>query len=234
MPSRVITRSRSQWLQRRPRLYRGAVRAGDAVREDAFGSLQADAVTCVPPFGERNWGYEDLASDIRWLYGLPSRGEPELPWVQHGLYHLKPGRHMAVVMPPAAADRRSGRRIRAQLLRTGTLRAVVSLPAGIAPGALASPHLWVLRRPSPGDPIPRHVLMLDLSDMPEVQLRDAVLERWRTFTASSDMELEGAVPVNRPLGRRGRSDARPPNWCSSIQRGRELLDPPRRSDRFGQ
>ncbi|MET9244938.1 N-6 DNA methylase [Nonomuraea sp. NPDC003709] len=175
--------------------YQGAVCAGDAVREDAFSSLQADAVTCVPPFGERNWGYEELTSDVRWLYGLPPRGEPELPWVQHGLYHLKPGRHMAVVMPPAAADRRSGRRIRAQLLRTGTLRAVVSLPAGAVPGALASPHLWVLRRPSTGDPIPTRVLMLDLSDLPEDQLRDVVVERWRAFTASSDTEQEDTVAV---------------------------------------
>ncbi|MEU7746717.1 N-6 DNA methylase [Nonomuraea sp. NPDC049158] len=175
--------------------HRGAVRSGDAIRDDKFGAIQADAVACIPPFGERNWGYEKLSSDVRWLYGLPPRGEPELPWVQHGLYHLKPGRHMTVVMPPSASDRRSGRRIRAQLLRTGTLRAVVALPPGTAPGSLASPHLWILRRPSPGDPIPSHVLMLDLSDLPEDQVRDVALERWRTFSQSPGEGSECVVPV---------------------------------------
>lgn len=175
--------------------YRGSVRTGDAVREDAFGSLQADAVTCVPPFGERNWGYDELSSDVRWLYGLPPRGEPELPWVQHGLYHLKPGRHMTVIMPPAAADRRSGRRIRAQLLRTGTLRAVIALPAGAVPGALASPHLWVLRRPTPGDSMPTHVLMLDLSELSEDQLSDAVLDRWQRFSESPPSITDDVVAV---------------------------------------
>ncbi|MFE0153218.1 N-6 DNA methylase [Nonomuraea sp. NPDC059007] len=175
--------------------HRGHIKAGDAVRHDAFASLQADAVACIPPFGERNWGYDELTSDVRWLYGLPPRGEPELPWVQHGLYHLKPGRHMAVVMPPTAANRRSGRRIRAQLLRTGTLRAVIALPVGTAPGALSAPHLWVLRRPSPGDPVASHVLMLDLADVSEDQLTGIVLERWHAFAMATDTNVEGAVAV---------------------------------------
>ena len=108
--------------------YDAVVHAGDSLRGDAFGRLEADAVLCVPPFGERSWGYEELSGDVRWTYGLPPRGEPELPWVQHCLYHVRPGGKVVILMPAAAADRRSGRRIRAQLLRTGALRAVVALP----------------------------------------------------------------------------------------------------------
>ncbi|MFF0308128.1 N-6 DNA methylase [Streptosporangium sp. NPDC004379] len=158
------------------------VRVGDALRDDRFPSLQADAVVCGPPFAERAWGYEELSGDVRWQYGLPPRGEPELPWVQHALFHLKPGGHAVVLMPSAAADRRSGRRIRAQLLRAGALRAVVALPAGAAPNALGSPHLWILRRPEPGDPIPSHVLMIDAADLPWPRVRETVLDGWRSFT----------------------------------------------------
>ncbi|MER5418213.1 N-6 DNA methylase [Streptosporangium roseum] len=171
--------------------HQATVRAGDPLRDDRFASLQADAVVCSPPFADRSWGYEELAGDIRWQYGLPPRGEPELPWVQHGLFHVRPGGHVVVLMPSAAADRRSGRRIRAQLLRAGALRAVVALPAGAAPNALGSPHLWILRRPEAGDPIPSHILMVDASEMPWAQMRETVLERWRSYPADS----EGAVPL---------------------------------------
>ncbi|MFE3451599.1 N-6 DNA methylase [Nonomuraea sp. NPDC059194] len=167
--------------------HEAVIRVGDSLRADAFGSLQADAVLCNPPFGERSWGYEELAGDMRWQYGLPPRGEPELPWVQHGLFHLKPGGHMVVLMPSAAADRRSGRRIRAQLLRTGTLRAVVALPTGTAPQALGTPHLWILRKPMPDDPIPTHVLMAEAAE----RIKETVLALWRGFSPES----EGAVPL---------------------------------------
>ncbi|MEV0230906.1 N-6 DNA methylase [Nonomuraea sp. NPDC050786] len=168
------------------------IQTGDALRDDRFGSAQADAVVCIPPFGERSWGYEELASDVRWQYGLPPRGEPELPWVQHGLFHLRPGGYMAVLMPQAAADRRSGRRIRGQLIRTGAIRSVITLPAGTAPGSLAAPHLWILRRPEPGDPTPTHVLMVDASHVPLVELPAMILERWDAFQRES---VAGAVPL---------------------------------------
>ncbi|WP_084961008.1 N-6 DNA methylase [Thermoactinospora rubra] len=130
----------------------GRVAAGDSLRRDAFDGEQADAVVCDPPFGERAWGYEELVGDTRWEYGVPPRGEPELAWVQHCLTHVKPGGTVVVLMPPAAASRKAGRRIRANLLRAGALRAVVSLGAG---------DLWLLRRPRPGDRPPGEVLLME-------------------------------------------------------------------------
>ncbi|MEV5326068.1 N-6 DNA methylase [Nonomuraea sp. N2-4H] len=125
---------------------------GDSMRRDGFAGERADAVVCDPPFGERAWGYEELTGDPRWEYGLPPRGEPELAWVQHCLTHVKPGGLVAILMPPAAASRKAGRRIRANLLRAGALRAVVALPGS---------DLWLLRRPAAGERPPSEVLILD-------------------------------------------------------------------------
>ncbi|MFC4062235.1 N-6 DNA methylase [Planomonospora corallina] len=169
------------------------VRQGDALTGDAFPCLQADAVLCSPPFSERGWGYEELAGDPRWQYGLPPRGESELAWVQHCLAHARPGGQVVVLMPPAAANRRSGRRIRSQLIRTGALRAVVALPPGSAPQSAMPPHLWLLRRPDLGDRIPSHVLMVDATDS-----REAVLPAWHAFREDPGREAAGggrAVPV---------------------------------------
>ncbi|MFJ4640848.1 N-6 DNA methylase [Streptomyces hygroscopicus] len=137
------------------------VAGGDSLRADAFPGLAVDAVVCHPPFNERNWGHDELAYDPRWEYGFPARTESELAWVQHALAHVRDGGTAVLLMPPAAASRRSGRRIRADLLRRGALRAVVALPAGAAPPYGIPLHLWVLRRPGAGHPAAPHVLLID-------------------------------------------------------------------------
>ncbi|MEU4571582.1 N-6 DNA methylase [Nonomuraea sp. NPDC023979] len=143
--------------------------AGDAMRHDGFPGDRADAVLCDPPFNERAWGYEELVGDPRWEYGLPPRGEPELAWVQHCLTHVRPGGLVAILMPPAAASRKAGRRIRANLLRAGALRAVIALPGA---------DLWLLRRPAAGERPPSDVLILDASaDMSVVE------PAWRAYLA---------------------------------------------------
>ncbi|MFI6320038.1 N-6 DNA methylase [Nonomuraea sp. NPDC050556] len=135
------------------------IAAGDSMRHDGFADERADAVVCDPPFNERAWGFEELTGDPRWEYGLPPRGEPELAWVQHCLTHVKPGGLVAILMPAAAASRRSGRRIRANLLRNGALRAVITLQGS---------DLWLLRRPRTGDRHPSEVLIME-ADVKDVE-----------------------------------------------------------------
>jgi type I restriction-modification system DNA methylase subunit len=137
----------------------GEIRAGDSLRHDAFPELTVDAVVAHPPFGLTNWGQEDLGADHRWEFGVPPRTEPELAWVQHAYAHLKPGGRAVLLMPPSAAGRRAGRRIRADLLRRGALRAVVALPLRLTPSYAVNLQLWVLQRPT-RTPEP-HVLLAD-------------------------------------------------------------------------
>ncbi|MFE0811098.1 N-6 DNA methylase [Streptomyces sp. NPDC058794] len=161
--------------------------AGDTLRADAFPGLRADAVLCHPPFNERNWGHDELAYDARWEYGFPARTESELAWVQHALARLRDEGTAVLLMPPAAASRRSGRRIRADLLRRGALRAVIALPAGAAPPYSIPLHLWVLRRPGKAPARPE-VLLADVGQYtgegrgPDWRaVRGAALDTWREF-----------------------------------------------------
>ncbi|WP_327191025.1 N-6 DNA methylase [Streptomyces xinghaiensis] len=137
------------------------VRAGDSLRADAFPGLTADAVLCNPPYGDRDWGHDELAYDPRWAYGVPPRAEPELAWVQHALAHLAPGGHAALLLPPAVAGRASGRRVRAELVRSGALRAVIALPPGASVPLHIGLQIWVLQRPEPGGPERKSVLFVD-------------------------------------------------------------------------
>ncbi|MEU1595128.1 N-6 DNA methylase [Streptomyces sp. NPDC005708] len=138
-----------------------AVRAGDTLRADAFPDLIADAVLCNPPYADRDWGHDELAYDPRWAYGVPPRAESELAWVQHALSHLAPGAFAVMLMPPATASRASGRRVRAELLRSGALRAVAALPPGAATPLHIGLHLWILQRPQPDGGDRQTVLFID-------------------------------------------------------------------------
>ncbi|WP_327697016.1 N-6 DNA methylase [Streptomyces sp. NBC_00459] len=181
--------------------------AGDTLRADAYPGLRADVVLCHPPFNERNWGHDELAYDARWEYGFPARNESELAWVQHALARLRDGGTAVLLMPPAAASRRSGRRIRADLLRRGALRAVIALPVGAAPPYNIPLHLWVLRRPDKA-PAQPEVLLADTGTVAEHSgrggldweaVRTAVLGAWRPFeragTAVEQPGVARSVPV---------------------------------------
>ncbi|MCX4388826.1 SAM-dependent methyltransferase [Micromonospora peucetia] len=177
------------------------VQVGDSMRDDAFPTLVADAVLCTPPYGHREWGHEDLAYDPRWMFGLPPKGESELAWLQHCLAHLTPGGRAVLLMPPGAAFRPSGRRIRAEMVRSGALRAVVALPVGMAQPLHIGLQLWLLERPHPQATLPSTVLLVDTAgaeatgtddtpgrrstlDWPAV--RSAALDAWHAFDRHPD------------------------------------------------
>ncbi|WP_422733370.1 N-6 DNA methylase [Micromonospora sp. WMMD558] len=179
----------------------GDVRPGDSLRADAFPGHTFDAVVCHPPFGVTTWGHEELSYDPRWEYGgVPPRTEPELAWAQHCLAHLNAGGHAVLLMPPTAAGRRTGRRIRAELLRRGALRAVIALPSGVAAPHGVPLHLWVLRRPAPDAPPPARTLLVDAADGDLAELAPRILATWEAFTAAPEVDVEEAgfaraVPV---------------------------------------
>lgn len=131
------------------------IRQGDSLRDDQFGTPPgnhdgAAFVLCDPPTGVKEWGHDELGYDPRWEFGLPPRSEPELAWLQHCYSHVRPGGTALVVMPAAAASRRSGRRVRAEMLRRGALQELVALPPGLASSHALGVHLWILTRPSAG------------------------------------------------------------------------------------
>ena len=161
------------------------VAAGDALREDAFAGHEFAAVVSAPSVGDRGWPHDALAGDARFAHGLPPRTEPELAWVQHGLARVRPGGRVVLRLPAAVAARRPGRRIRANLLRAGLLRAVLTVEDRPRSGA----DVWVLRRPLPGEPVPSAVLLGRSAP-------DAAAELWERFEAGRGAGTGArAVPV---------------------------------------
>lgn len=173
------------------------VAAGDSLRAAKFPDLVADRVLCHPPFAGKDWGQEELAHDPRWLFGTPPKNEPELAWAQAAFAQLKPGGRAVMLMPPALAARPSARRIRAEMVRKGAIRAVVSLPAGTVRPQHVPVHLWVLERPA-ASPDPR-VLFIDAARHSQdtwQQTAERILTAWCEFTqqpAKVAVDLAGVV-----------------------------------------
>ncbi|MFI6229261.1 N-6 DNA methylase [Micromonospora echinospora] len=168
------------------------VRIGDSLLEDALPHLRAEVVVANFPFGIHDWGHDRLAYDPRWTYGLPPRTEPELAWVQHALAHLSPGGNAVVLMPPAAAARPAGRRVRAELIRRGALRAVIALPAGLMPPAGIGLHVWVLAQPDPHQsPAPALLVVDATTESASRPLAEIIGTAWRAHQSGDHVELPG-------------------------------------------
>lgn len=185
------------------------IREGDSMLDDRFagtpgGPDGAAVVVCDPPTGDRDWGHDELGYDARWEFGLPPRAEPELAWLQHCYAHLLPGGTAIVAMPIAVAARRSGRRVRGEMLRRGALREVIALPPGLAGGHSLGLHLWVLMRPSTGyiaddgeiagavGPAIR-VRMIDGSGLDRERVRAIEGDWWHQF--ENERGITASVPV---------------------------------------
>lgn len=166
------------------------VHIGDSMLADAFTDVRADIVVSNFPFGIHDWGHDRLTYDPRWVYGMPPRTEPELAWVQHALAHLSPGGTSVVLMPPAAALRPAGRRIRAELVRRGALCAVIALRAGLMPPTGIGLHIWVLTQPDERQPPRDRLLFVDTStsDAPPAELAGAA---WQDFKNGRHTDVPG-------------------------------------------
>ncbi|GAB3698612.1 N-6 DNA methylase [Nocardiopsis oceani] len=139
------------------------IREGDSLRSDQWPGHQAALVACDPPTSSTDWGREELLMDPRWELALPPKVESELAWLQHAYAHTAPGGQTAMVVSTSCAYRRTGRRIRAELVRRGLLTDVIALPGGLAAAHAQPVHLWLLRRPFDDRDTAASVRMWDLT-----------------------------------------------------------------------
>jgi SAM-dependent methyltransferase len=170
------------------------VHAGDSFTDNQLAGYlgKAAAVVCEPPFDRPDWPVAELTTDGRWEFGIPAPRDAELAWVQHCYAHLRPNGVAVVAVPQRACVQPSGEHIRAALVRSGVLRAVIALPYKMGPPPANDMCLWVLRRPA-GRPDRAPVRVIDLSGLAD--LADVPLEfgAWQQLLHSDDPAVSRAV-----------------------------------------
>lgn len=181
------------------------VRQGHSLRADPLPEVLADVVLSIPPWNERDWGHDELADDARWPLGSPPRAESELAWLQHVMTRLQPHGVAVLLLPPAVASRRSGQRIRSALVRSGALRGVIALPAGIAPPYGVSLTIWVLQAPDPQGAA-AGVFMVDASALAPADGARSNPGEWTRIAAEVEATVRAAagepLPGQGPVGGR--------------------------------
>jgi len=177
------------------------VHAGDSFTDNQLGAYlgEAAAVVCEPPFDRPDWPVAELTTDRRWEFGIPAPRDGELAWVQHCYAHLRPHGVAVVAMSQRTCVQPSGEHIRAALVRTGVLRAVIALPKGMGSVPGTDLCLWVLRRPA-GTSDRAPVRMIDVSGLGDAA--DVPLEfgAWQQFFGGSDVAVSRAVERLELLG----------------------------------
>jgi N-6 DNA Methylase len=170
------------------------VQAGDSFTNSQLDAYRgrAAAVVCEPPFDRPDWPARELTTDRRWAFGIPAPRDSELAWAQLSYAFLRPNGVAVVVMSQRSCVQPSGEHIRAALVRSGVLQAVIALPAGLGSTPSTEICLWMLRRPS-GKPDRAPVRLIDLTglgDPADVPLEFAA---WQQLLQDDDPTVVRAV-----------------------------------------
>ncbi len=109
---------------------------GDSLKNNKFPSnKKANFVMANPPFNYKEWGYDQLKEDKRWVYGTPSGSKPggNYAFMQHMLYHLdeKNGRMGLVLANGSMAAGGVEGRIREKIVEDDKLDCMIAMPTNL-------------------------------------------------------------------------------------------------------
>jgi len=167
---------------------------GDSLLDDQLAQYlgKAAAVVCEPPFDLPQWPEAELSTDPRWEFGIPAPRDSELAWVQHCYAHLRPRGVAVVAVSRRTCVQGSGEQIRAALVRSGVLQAVIALPPGMTTAGGTDICLWLLRRPL-GRPDQGPVRMIDLSRLGDAVDVPREFAAWQRLLSDADPTVSRAV-----------------------------------------
>jgi hypothetical protein len=139
------------------------IQLGDSLAQDRFLNLRADVVMCEPTAGARTVDLGYAVGDPRWqLLGsldAPPPRASDFTWLAHVIHHLAPDGRGYVILPAGSLFRGGiEARFRSELLRQGTIEAIVALPRGATSTTATGFVLWIVR---PATPDPAPVLLID-------------------------------------------------------------------------
>ena len=120
----------------------------DTFHRNQHPDLKADYVLANPPFNISDWGGDKLASDPRWVYGIPPAGNANYAWLQHILWHLKPGGQAGVVLANGSMSSNQSNEgvIRKAMVDADVVEVMVALPPQLFFNTQIPACLWFLAK----------------------------------------------------------------------------------------
>jgi type I restriction enzyme M protein len=123
----------------------------DTLRRDLHPDLKADYVLANPPFNDSDWFRKD--DDVRWLFGVPPKGNANFAWVQHFIHHLAPhGMAGFVLANGSMSSNQSGEgEIRKGIVDADLVDCMVALPGQLFYSTQIPVCLWFLAKNKDAD-----------------------------------------------------------------------------------
>ncbi|TPF80742.1 MULTISPECIES: N-6 DNA methylase [unclassified Bifidobacterium] len=145
---------------------------GDSLATDPYPSVRSDVVMMEPPFSLR---FNPDNADTRWRYGLPSRFDSSILWVEDALAHLAQNGRAFVVTSAKTLCGSGESAIRRALIAAGCVEAIVALPAHLYIDTAIHTYLWVLSAP---DKIRDTVTMISIGDQSSIYESEGEIPSW--------------------------------------------------------
>ncbi len=125
----------------------GSLALGDTLLDDQHKDLRADYIMANPPFNMKKWGADQVADDVRWVYGAPTDGNANYAWIQHFIHHLAPDGKAGFVMANGSlsAGGQEGK-IREKIILDDLIDCIVALPPQLFFTTGIPVCLWFLDR----------------------------------------------------------------------------------------
>ena len=120
----------------------------DTFTRNQHPDLRADFVLANPPFNISDWWHGSLEGDPRWVYGTPPAGNANYAWLQHMLYHLKPGGRAGIVLANGSmsSSQNSEGDIRRAMVEADVIECMVALPGQLFFNTQIPACLWFLAK----------------------------------------------------------------------------------------
>lgn len=118
----------------------------DTFTRNQHPDLRADFVMANPPFNISDYWHGSLEGDPRWAFGTPPAGNANYAWLQHMLYHLKPGGRAGIVLANGAmsSSQNSEGDIRRAMVEEDVVECMVALPGQLFFNTQIPACLWFL------------------------------------------------------------------------------------------
>ena len=121
---------------------------GDTFTRNQHPDLRADFILANPPFNISDWWHGSLEGDPRWVYGTPPQGNANYAWLQHMLYHLKPGGRAGIVLANGSmsSSQNSEGDIRRAMVEADVVEVMIALPGQLFFNTQIPACLWFLAK----------------------------------------------------------------------------------------
>lgn len=176
----------------------------DTFIKNQHPDLRADFILANPPFNISDWWHGSLEGDPRWVYGTPPAGNANYAWLQHMLYHLKPGGRAGIVLANGSmsSSQNSEGDIRRAMVEADVVEVMIALPGQLFFNTQIPACLWFLAK---GKTTRQgEVLFIDARKLGsmisrvQAKLADdaiariaATVQAWRGTSAPPDAEAQG-------------------------------------------